>query len=113
MDFGDDRSNLPAPSGDSDAGDVVGVGDVLGADDPQAAAGAHRQWSGMAPAYARGLADVYAGAISPILDTVALRVPLAGAQLVDVGCGTGRLSAAALARVRGSSPSTRPNPCAS
>ncbi|GAB97563.1 SAM-dependent methyltransferase [Kineosphaera limosa] len=68
-------------------------GDPLSSD-----SGERPHWAGMAPAYARGLADVYAGAIEPILDTVAERVPLSGAQLLDVGSGTGRLTAAAVQR---------------
>lgn len=56
------------------------------------------EWTGMASAYARGLADVYAGVVGPVLDTVATILPLTGSRLLDVGCGTGRLVSEAVAR---------------
>ena len=56
------------------------------------------EWTGRAGAYARGLAGVYGGAIGLVLDTIGERVPLQGARLADIGCGTGLLAAAAVER---------------
>lgn len=56
------------------------------------------EWTGRAAAYARGLAGVYGGAIGLVLDTIGERVPLQGARLADIGCGTGLLAAAAVER---------------
>ncbi|MFE2293471.1 class I SAM-dependent methyltransferase [Streptomyces sp. NPDC059452] len=54
-----------------------------------------RIWSGRAPAYARTYAQLCAHPVPALLD--AARVP-PGARVLDVGCGSGTVSAAALAR---------------
>jgi len=53
-------------------------------------------WRGIAAEYDRSFARLCAGAIEPVLD--ALGAPVGAARLLDAGCGSGTVSAAAFRR---------------